>query len=62
MQCGYCSGGIMISAAALLAANPDPDETAIRRALEGHICRCGTHSRIIRAVRRAARKKKEKPV
>ena len=61
MQCGYCSGGIMISAAALLAANPDPDETAIRRALEGHICRCGTHSRIIRAVRRAARKKKEKP-
>ena len=61
MQCGYCSGGIMISAAALLAANANPDEAAIRRALEGHICRCGTHSRIIRAVQRAARMKQEKP-
>ena len=61
MQCGYCSGGIMISAAALLATNPDPDEAAIRRALEGHICRCGTHSRIIRAVKRAARMKREQP-
>lgn len=61
MQCGYCSGGIMISAAALLAANPDPDEAAIRRALQGHICRCGTHSRIVRAVRRAAQLKKAKP-
>ena len=61
MQCGYCSGGIMISAAALLAANPDPDDAAIQRALAGHICRCGTHSRIIRAVKRAARMKKERP-
>lgn len=62
MQCGYCSGGIMMTAAALLAANPDPDDGEIRRALDGHICRCGTHTRIIRAVKRAARMKKEKPV
>lgn len=61
MQCGYCSGGIMISAAALLAVNPDPDDVAIRRALAGHICRCGTHTRIIKAVKHAARMKKEKP-
>lgn len=58
MQCGYCSSGIMISAAALLAVNPDPSEADIRQALSGHICRCGTHSRIIRAVKRAARIKK----
>ena len=58
MQCGYCSSGIMITAAALLADNPDPSEADIRQALAGHICRCGTHSRIIRAVKRAARIKK----
>ena len=61
MQCGYCSSGIMITAAALLAANPDPDDAAIRQALDGHICRCGTHSRIIRAIRHVARMNKEKP-
>jgi nicotinate dehydrogenase subunit A len=53
-QCGYCLSGILVSAAALLAANPDPDEAAIRRALDPHLCRCGSHNRIIRAVRRAA--------
>ena len=53
-QCGYCLSGILISAAALLAANPDPDEDAIRAALEAHLCRCGSHNRIIRAIRRAA--------
>jgi len=54
-QCGYCLSGILISAAALLRRDPDPDEAAIRAALEPHLCRCGSHNRIIRAVRRAAR-------
>jgi nicotinate dehydrogenase subunit A len=53
-QCGYCLSGILISAAALLAANPDPDEDAIRAALNPHLCRCGSHNRIIRAIKRAA--------
>lgn len=53
-QCGYCLSGILVTAAALLAANPDPDDTTIRRALDPHLCRCGSHNRILRAVRRAA--------
>jgi nicotinate dehydrogenase subunit A len=53
-QCGYCLSGMLISAAALLAANPDPDEEAIRPAMDPHLCRCGSHNRIIRAIRRAA--------
>lgn len=53
-QCGYCLSGILVSAAALLARDPDPDEAAIRAALDPHLCRCGSHNRIIRAVRRAA--------
>ncbi len=53
-QCGWCLSGILVSAAALLAANPDPDEAAVRVALDPHLCRCGSHNRIIRAVRRAA--------
>jgi nicotinate dehydrogenase subunit A len=53
-QCGYCLSGILVSAAALLAKLPDPDEAAIRTALDPHLCRCGSHNRIIRAVRRAA--------
>lgn len=53
-QCGWCLPGILVSAAALLAANPDPDDAAIRAALDPHLCRCGSHNRIIRAVRRAA--------
>ena len=53
-QCGYCLSGILVSAAALLARRPDPDEAAIRAALEPHLCRCGSHNRIVRAVRRAA--------
>jgi nicotinate dehydrogenase subunit A len=54
-QCGFCLSGILISAAALLARNPDPDDAEIRAALEPHLCRCGAHNRMIRAVRRAAR-------
>jgi len=53
-QCGYCASGIMISAAALLAANPVPTDAEIRAALDRNLCRCGTHNRIVRAVQRAA--------
>jgi nicotinate dehydrogenase subunit A len=53
-QCGWCLPGILVASAALLAGNPDPDDTAIRTALDPHLCRCGSHNRILRAVRRAA--------
>ena len=54
-QCGYCLSGIIISAEALLAHTPDPTEEEVRVALDRHLCRCGTHNRIIRAVLRAAK-------
>jgi nicotinate dehydrogenase subunit A len=57
-QCGYCIAGMMMSAQALLARNPDPTETQIRAALAGNLCRCGTHNRIVRAVQRAAKEAK----
>jgi nicotinate dehydrogenase subunit A len=53
-QCGYCSSGIIISAAALLARCPRPSEGEVREALDRNLCRCGTHNRIVRAVLRAA--------
>lgn len=53
-QCGYCSNGMIMATVALLAVSPRPSDAEIRSALEGHLCRCGTHLRIIRAVRRAA--------
>jgi len=53
-QCGYCSNGMIISAAALLWKAPHPTETQVRAALDGNLCRCGSHVRILRAVRRAA--------
>jgi aerobic-type carbon monoxide dehydrogenase small subunit (CoxS/CutS family) len=53
-QCGYCYNGIAIKAAELLAANPDPSERDIRQAMDGHLCRCGTYPRIMKAIRRAA--------
>jgi nicotinate dehydrogenase subunit A len=55
MQCGYCISGILISAAALLARNPDPSEAEVRAALDRNLCRCGAHNRIVRAVLRAAK-------
>jgi nicotinate dehydrogenase subunit A len=58
VQCGYCTSGIIVAAKALLDANPDPDLPAIRLALQDHLCRCGTHSRVFRAIRRAAREMK----
>jgi nicotinate dehydrogenase subunit A len=54
MQCGYCTSGMIISGAALLARDAAPDEAAIRDALAGNLCRCGVYGRAIRAVRRAA--------
>lgn len=54
-QCGYCLNGIIMSAAALLAKNPNPDRAEIAAALDRHLCRCGTHNRIIQAVQHAAR-------
>jgi nicotinate dehydrogenase subunit A len=53
-QCGYCSNGMIIAAAALLERSPDPSDEEIRAALNGYLCRCGAHTRIIKAVRRAA--------
>jgi len=52
-QCGYCLSGILISAAALLARNPRPSRAEIAAALDRHLCRCGAHNRILRAVARA---------
>lgn len=53
-QCGYCTSGMVVAAAALLAQRPKPSDALIRQALEGNLCRCGTHLRIVRAVQRAA--------
>ena len=53
-QCGYCLSGILISAAALIGRNPRPSRADIVAALDKHLCRCGAHNRIIRAVERAA--------
>jgi len=53
-QCGYCINGMIMTASAFLAQNPKPSERDLRAALDGNLCRCGTHMRILRAVRRAA--------
>jgi nicotinate dehydrogenase subunit A len=53
-QCGYCIPGMVIGAVALLERTPAPTDAEIRQSLAGHLCRCGTHPRILRAVRRAA--------
>jgi len=53
-QCGYCASGIIMSAKVLLDANPSPSDAQIREALSGNLCRCGTHQRILRAIKRAA--------
>ena len=55
MQCGYCSSGIIMQAAALLEKNPNPSDEQIRTALRGNLCRCGTHGRIVKAISEAAR-------
>ncbi len=53
-QCGYCIPGMIMSAKALLDANPKPSDADIIEALSGNLCRCGTHNRIVRAIKRAA--------
>jgi len=53
-QCGYCTSGMIMSAKALLDANPKPSAAQIKQALTGNLCRCGSHNRIVRAVQRAA--------
>jgi isoquinoline 1-oxidoreductase alpha subunit len=53
-QCGYCQSGQIMSAVALLASNPAPDDAAIDAAMRGNLCRCGTYPRIRRAILRAA--------
>jgi nicotinate dehydrogenase subunit A len=52
-QCGYCTSGMITQAQALLDRNPRPTETEVRAALDGNLCRCGAHNRIVRAVLRA---------
>jgi len=53
-QCGYCTSGMIMSAAALLFEKPKPTEVDVRSALDGNLCRCGTHVRVVRAVLAAA--------
>lgn len=53
-QCGYCLSGVIIAAAALLKRNADPSDEEVRGALDGNLCRCGSHNRIVRAVLAAA--------
>lgn len=53
-QCGYCISGMVIAAVALLNANPDPSLQEIKAGMNGHLCRCGTHLRIVKAIQRAA--------
>jgi nicotinate dehydrogenase subunit A len=53
-QCGYCINGMIMTAKAFLDKKPNPSDREIRQALAGNLCRCGTHQRIVRAVKRAA--------
>jgi nicotinate dehydrogenase subunit A len=54
-QCGYCMNGMIMASQALLSKNPRPSEQEIRHALDGNLCRCGVHNRVVRAVMRASR-------
>lgn len=54
-QCGYCVPGLVVAVTGLLDANPNPDESQIVAALQAHLCRCGSHSQVLRAVQRAVR-------
>jgi aerobic carbon-monoxide dehydrogenase small subunit len=59
LQCGFCTPGMMLTATALLAENPDPSEEEIRWAISGNICRCTGYQNIVKAVQYAAAKGKE---
>jgi nicotinate dehydrogenase subunit A len=54
-QCGFCGNGMVMSAKALLDKNPRPSEAEIKRALNGHLCRCASHNRIVKAVQKASK-------
>jgi len=54
LQCGYCVNGMIMTTKALLDKNPKPTDSQIKEALAGNLCRCGTHIRIVRAVKRAS--------
>jgi nicotinate dehydrogenase subunit A len=54
-QCGYCTSGMIMTAAAFLSQTPKPTEAQVKQSLSGNLCRCGTHTRILRAVVRASR-------
>ena len=53
-QCGYCTAGLVVATTALLVRDPDPDEEATVQALTPHLCRCGSHPRVLKAVAQAA--------
>ena len=55
LQCGYCYNGMMVKAAELLSKTPQPTDDQIRTAMNGHLCRCGTYPRLMKAIRRAGR-------
>ncbi len=59
LQCGYCTPGMMMTTAALLAENPDPSEDDIRKAISGNLCRCTGYVNIVKAVQYAAKKQQE---
>ncbi len=54
-QCGFCMNGMILTAKVLLDKNPNPTDSEIKQALDGNLCRCGSHLRVIRAIQRAAR-------
>jgi len=54
MQCGYCTSGMLIGAAALLMQDPHPDEATIKERMANHLCRCGVYNRVVRAIQRAS--------
>jgi aerobic-type carbon monoxide dehydrogenase small subunit (CoxS/CutS family) len=56
MQCGYCTPGMIMSAAGLLRKTPKPTDADIKHAMQGNICRCGTYQRVVQAIRMAAAK------
>ncbi len=58
LQCGFCTPGMVLTAVAFLAENPDPDDEAIREALSGNLCRCTGYQNIVRAVRSAAQRQR----
>ena len=55
LQCGFCTSGMLMRSAALLRRNPQPGEDEVRQALDGNLCRCGVHNRVVRAVLKAAK-------